>query len=348
MMQLSENIAANPAELNEREKDILRSIVNLYSENGEPVGSHLVSRLLGDFSSATIRNIFASIEEKGFIRKSHCSSGRIPTDAGLRYFVDNILKVRKIAATDKQHIDDRSETLRADLPSLMTAIPEMISELSHYTGFVLTKESRMKTIRHIDFVPAGPRRVLVILVDSLGGISNRVVELAEEPARDELEKLRNFINAHLTDKTLFDIKGHFLRELHTLKEKYEQLLDRILLAAQETVHTSTSGETNVFDYIGATETRQIKMLLENFRRNQFYLDLFNRVADSRDVRIFIGAESDLFCTAECSAILSTYEIPDGELMGVVGVIGPRRMNYAKMIPIIDYTRNLLISSTGLR
>ncbi|HNT28700.1 MAG TPA: heat-inducible transcriptional repressor HrcA [bacterium] len=327
--------------LSPREEDILRSIVNLYAERGEAIGSQLLSDRVGDLSSATVRNIFARIEERGLIRKAHCSAGRIPTDAGLRYFVDHILKVRRIAEGDRRLIDERTEPVRGDVPSLLAAIPDALSEVSRYTGFVLSKRTRPAAIRHIDLVPVAPRRVLVILVDAIGGIANRVIELPEDVPAAELERLRNFINAHLVDRTLLEIRGHFLGELRSLQERYEQVLDRIIAASPESVRTHTSGETNAFDYIGSADLRHLKRIMDDFRHTRLYLDLFSRIASSRDVHIFIGAESDLFCIPECAVILSSYDLQGGDVVGVVGVIGPRRMNYGKMISIVDYTRHLL-------
>ncbi len=341
-MQPSDNTSLS--DLSARERDILRSIVNLYSEGGGPVGSQAISKLLGGMSSATVRNIFALMEEKGLIRKAHCSSGRIPTDAGIRYFVEHILRSRRIAPPDKERLDSRTTALSRDPSVLLNELPEMLAEISHYTGFVLTQETRPHAIRHIDFVLLEPRRVLVILVDTLGNITNRMVEISAATAPQDLERLRNFINANLADRSLYEIKAHFISELHHLRETYEALLDHIMQSAGPKIHSRTSGETNVFDYLNAAETRQIKMLLERFRRNQFYLDLFDRVSRSRDVHLFIGAESDLFCSPDCAAVVGTCEIPQSEIVGVIGVIGPRWMNYGKIISIIDYARNLLISS----
>ncbi len=341
-MQPTENTRLS--DLSDRERDILRSIINLYSEGGGPVGSHVVSKLLGGMSSATVRNIFALMEEKGLIRKAHCSSGRIPTDAGIRYFVEHILRSRRIAPPDKERIDSRSAALRRDPSGLLNELPDMLAEISRYTGFVLTRETRPHAIRHIDFVPLDFHRVLVILVDTLGNITNRMVDLPSAPSPMDLERLRNFINAHLADRSLYEIKAHFIKELHHLKETYEALLDHILQSSGPRIHSRTSGETNVFDYLSAAETRQIKTLLERFRRNQFYLDLFDRVSRSHDVHLFIGAESDLFCSPDCVAVVESYEMPRSEIVGLIGVVGPRWMNYGKIISIIDYARNLLISS----
>jgi len=284
------------------------------------------------------------MEEKGLIRKAHCSSGRIPTDAGIRYFVEHILRSRRIAPPDKERLDNRSAALRHDPSGLLEELPDMLAEISRYTGFVLTRGTRAHTIRHIDFVLLEPRRVLVILVDTLGAISNRMIDLPTPASPHDLEQLRNFINANLADRSLYEIKAHFINELMHLKETYEALLDHILQSATPQIRSRTSGETNVFDYLNAAETRQIKMLLERFRRNQFYFDLFERVSRSRDVHIFIGAESDLFCSADCAAVVGSCEIPRSEIVGVIGVVGPRWMNYGKIISIIDYARNLLISS----
>jgi|GEM_PF-1149780 len=335
---------AGVSELSARERDILRSIVTLYSEGKGPVGSEVVSRLLGGISSATVRNIFATMEEKGLIRKAHCSSGRIPTDAGIRYFIQHILKVRPLSPSEKGRIDSWSSHLRRSTSSLINELPDIIAEISHYTGFVFARATRPHAIRHIDFVLLEPRRVLVIIVDRLGTISNRIVDVPVPPSREDIERLRNLINTHLADRSLHEIKAHFLKELSHIKEAYEALLDTILQNAASSFHSRMSGETNMFDYLKVHEAQQIRTLLERFRRNQFYLELFERVSKSREVHIFIGAESDLFCSAGCAAVVGTYEIPRDEMVGVVGVVGPRWMNYGKIISIIDYARNLLISS----
>ncbi len=336
-------IAQKITELSDREREILKTIVQLYSDTGEPVGSQTISKTLGDLSSATVRNIFATIEELGFIRKSHCSSGRIPTDMGFRYFVDNILKVRKLSQIEKKQLDDRLTTATSNPATLIDEIPEMLSDVSKYTGIILCKESALDALKHIDFVKIDARQVLVILVDRIGRVTNRIIEITDLISQNELDTLRNFINEHLTEKSLFEIRRHFLQELSNLQSKYDAILEKIISLAGGSVRAKTSGETNVFDYLSIGDVHEIKVLLEKFRQTQFYLDLFGKVNNTSDMRIYIGAETDVFNTAGCGAILTRYEIDEGRIAGVIGVIGPRHMNYGKVIPIIDYTKNLLIS-----
>lgn len=340
--QTEPEIVRTMKSLNEREKEILKSMIQIYSDRGEPVGSEVVSKTIGGVSSATVRNIFAAMEERGFIKKSHCSSGRLPTDYGLRYFVDNILKVKGISANEKRMLDNYRQN-KEDSTELIDSIPQMLSEVSSYTGIIMTRSTAETSLRHIDFVSIGQKKVLVILVDNIGGITNRIIEIDDDISQNDLEKLRNFINSNLSDKSLFEIKSHFLCELTELQKKYDVIFGKIIDLTKGKLKANMSGETNAFDYLCISDVKEMKHILESFRRNQFYLNLFNKVADSSDMRIFIGTESDVFNSADCSTILTKYEIDEGKIVGVLGVIGPKRMNYGKIIPIVDYTKNLLIS-----
>ena len=333
-------------ELDTRARRLLRTLIAQYLIDGEPVGSRTLSRSSGlDVSPATIRNVMADLEEAGLLASPHTSAGRIPTPRGLRLFVDSLIELQPLPR-------DEMVRLQRELPPGPTTVRDLVgnasvllSAMTHFAGVVTVPRQTDFPLRHIDFVPLPDARVLVILVFSDNQVQNRVIQLAKPVEARELEQAANYINEHFVGLRVDDIRAHLLRELREASSELHQLLAKAVeLAASsfapQDEDVLVSGQTNLMAYAELGNLDRLRELFEAFQKKNELLQLMETCAKAPGVRLFIGEESGFAALDGCSVVTASYGA-QGRLLGAVGVIGPTRMAYDRVIPVVQATARLL-------
>ena len=349
-----------PESLNERAQHLLRVLVQSYIRDGQPVGSRALSRDSGlSLSSATIRNVMADLEELGFVSSPHTSAGRVPTDRGYRFFVDALLRAELPAAAESAELADLREQFdaqRAGSKELVGAASQLLSRITHLAGLVTLPLAPAATLTQIEFVGLAENRVLVILVFNDREVQNRIIQLERHYGPEELRRAANFLNDHCRARSLSQVHAELLRQLKETHASINQvMLDAISLAqqvcgqsgAQEGIEYVIAGETNLMGLAELGGVDKLKRLFEAFTEKRDILNLLDQSLRADGVQIFIGHESGYQILDDCSVITAPYSTGDG-VAGVLGVIGPTRMAYERVIPIVDITAKLLGSALNSR
>jgi len=332
--------------LTERGKQILEAIIEDYIATAEPVGSRTVTRSHGlTLSPATVRNVMSDLEEMGFLASPHTSAGRVPTDKAYRFYVDTLLEVRNIARNEKDEIRKRCSLAGKDLAEALKETSRMLSSLSHYTGIVVAPRFTANYFRHIEFIKLGGSRLLVILVSRSGTVQNKIIDTKDELRPDDLVRMSNYLNHLLEGLTIAQVKEKIIREMQSDKIRYDSLLARALELSRQTLSETGSevfieGQANILEQPEFTDMARMKEIFRAFEEKGQLLGLLDRCMDAPGVNIYIGSEAHLSQMVGMSLITSTY-MTGRNTMGVLGVIGPTRMGYAKVIPIVDYTAQLV-------
>jgi heat-inducible transcriptional repressor len=336
-------------ELNERSREVFRHIVEAYVETGEPVGSRTVSRRLGlQLSPATIRNVMADLEEAGLLHAPHTSAGRLPTDAGMRLFVNGLLEVGSITEEERRSIDGQCAARGRSLNEVLEEASATLSGLTRCAGLVFSPKLE-SPLKHMEFVSLGPGRALVVLVSESGMIENRVLELPPGIAPSTLVEASNYMNARLVGATLDEARTRILDEIAHQRAQLDQLTSRVVEAGLATWSGGSNdgylivrGRAHLLDDVTAIEDlERIRMLLEQLEGRESALRLLDATSTAQGVQIFIGAENELFNLAGCSMIVAPFGNTREQMVGAIGVIGPMRMNYARIVPMVDYTAKLI-------
>jgi heat-inducible transcriptional repressor len=339
------------AELNDRSREIFRQIVESYLTTGEPVGSRHLSRILPmTLSPASIRNVMADLETAGLIFAPHTSAGRLPTETGLRFFVDAMMEIGDVTSEERSRIEAQMRAA-ASGHTLETALAEastLLSGVSRGAGVVVTSKSNAR-LKHIEFVRLDPARALVVLVSEDGSVENRLLDLPAGLPAGALVEAGNFLNARIQGKTLGDIKS----EIQTRREDMERQLDALTARLVEaglatTVGPADSrqlivrGQANLLDDLKAAEDlERIRLLFSDLETQTDVIDLLSRAEGGEGVRIFIGSENKLFSLSGSSMIAAPFRDGSQKIVGVLGVIGPTRLNYARIVPMVDYTAKVI-------
>ncbi|MBI4292776.1 MAG: heat-inducible transcriptional repressor HrcA [Betaproteobacteria bacterium] len=334
--------------LDRRSQILLKTLVERYIAEGEPVGSRSLSRYSGlDLSPATIRNIMADLEELGFIASPHTSAGRIPTPRGYRLFVDALLTTKPL---DRVEISRLESNLNPDHPQrLIRSASQLLSQLSHFAGVVVAARRSNPAFRHIEFLALSEKRVLLILVTQEGDVQNRILFTEKTYTPSELTEAANFLNQNYAGLTLEEIRSRLRDELTQLRENMSSLMTAAIEASDKALiesadHYAVSGEMNLLDsHELSSNMSRLRELLELFERKTLLIQIMDSSTRAQGVQIFIGEESGVATLDECSVVTAPYEI-DGRVVGTVGVIGPTRMAYDRIIPIVDITAKLLSSA----
>jgi len=335
--------------LNERAQILLKTLVERYIHEGQPVGSRTLSKFSGlDLSPATIRNVMADLEEMGLVASPHTSAGRIPTPQGYRLFVDTLLVVKTLDKVELNHLENQ---LHPDNPSrLMSVASQLLSELTRFAGVVITPKRKGAVFRYIEFMALSEKRILLIIVTPEGDVQNRIIFTDKTYSQSDLIEAGNFINQHYAGCTLNEIRSRVDTELKQLRSEMISLMNAAIEAGGDAVNESSeavvlAGERNLLQVHDLSDNLiSLKKLFELFERKTKLLQLLELSRQAHGVKIFIGGESDVASLEEFSVVTAPYEI-EGEIVGTVGVIGPRRMAYERIIPIVDITAKLL--SSGL-
>lgn len=332
--------------LTERGKQILEAIIEDYIATAEPVGSRTVTRRHGvSLSPATVRNVMADLEEMGFLASPHTSAGRVPTDKAYRFYVDSLLEVRNIAREEQDEIRRRCSVAGRDLGEVLKETSRMLSSLSHYTGIVVAPRFTANIFRHIEFIKLGGRRLLAILVSQNGTVQNKLIETDEELRPEELVRMANYLNHFLQGLTIAQVKEKILAEMQSDKVRYDALMARALRFSQETLAETGSevfieGRANILEQPEFADLARMKDIFRAFEEKGQLLGLLDRCTDAQGIHIYIGSEAHLSQMAGMSLVTATY-MTGKNTLGVLGVIGPTRMGYARVIPIVDYTAQLV-------
>lgn len=337
--------------LSERAQLLLKTLVERYIEEGQPVGSRALSKYSGlDLSPASIRNVMSDLEEMGFIASPHTSAGRVPTARGYRFFVDTLLTIKPL---DRIEISQLEGQLHAEnRQKLVASASHILSDLTHFAGIVMTPR-RSSGFRHIEFIKLSEKRVLLILVTPDGDVQNRVIVTQRSYTPSELVEAGNLLNQNYAGLTFEEIKKRIHDELKQLREDMTQLMAAALEAGSQAISESAdevviSGEGNLLDsHDLSSNMASLRRLFELFERKTGLLHLLDISSRAQGVQIYIGGESGLVPLDECSVVTAPYEV-DGQVVGTVGVIGPTRMAYERVIPIVDITARLLSSALAQR
>jgi heat-inducible transcriptional repressor len=355
--------------LNERAQSLLRILVESYIRDGQPVGSRALSRESGlNLSSATVRNVMADLEELGFVASPHTSAGRIPTDKGYRFFVDTLLRVRRLESgmtpeipSEIQrfldsHLDSRILDGHAESPkALAAAASQLLSAVTSLAGVVTVPNAQQASISQIEFVGLSENRVLAVLVLNDREVQNRIIQLERYYSADELKRASNLLNDKFRGRTLHQVRQEILRELSETREHMNQImLDAITVAQhlfeqgnQQPLEYVIAGETNLMGLPELTSVEKLRRLFEAFNEKRDVLHLLDQSLRAEGVQIFIGHESGYQILDDCSIVTAPYSLGE-QVIGVLGVIGPTRMAYERVIPIVDVTAKLLGAALNSR
>ena len=336
-------------ELNERSREIFRRIVESYVETGEPVGSRTLSRLIGtQLSPATIRNVMADLQDAGLLYSPHTSAGRLPTDAGLRMFVNGLLEVGRLSNDERANIELQCQAAGRSIPEMLEEATTMLSGLSQCAGLVLAPKSE-SPLKHVEFVALGPGRALVVLVTENGLVENRIIQVPTGMTPSALTQAGNYLSARLTGRTLGEARGAILVELDEHRAALDELTRRVVEAGLampagegKNSYLLVRGQSRLLEDVTALEDlERIRVLLEMLETRETMIRLLDSAQTAEGVQIFIGKESELFGLAGCSMIIAPYANSREQIVGAIGVIGPTRLNYARIIPIVDYTAKVI-------
>lgn len=334
-------------ELNERSRRILEAIVEDYIGTAEPIGSRAVTRRhhLG-LSPATVRNVMADLEEMGYIVSPHTSAGRIPTEKGYRFYVDTLLQVGQLDPRQKSRIEEyyRIDGLRVE--ERLREAGKVLSTISSYAGVVMTPRFNCTVFRHIEFLKLSQGRLLVIFVSRSGLVQNKVIETDLSLTQSELEHISNYLNQTLSGLSIQEIKAKIVREMAEEKAIYDKLLSRALELSQEAMSDELGGQvyiegaSNILEQPEFKDLERMKRLFRAFEQKSLLVELLDKSQLARGVQIFIGSDSEYREIEGCSLITANYSSSRGTI-GTLGVIGPSRMNYSQVIPVVDYTARLV-------
>jgi heat-inducible transcriptional repressor len=337
-------------QLNDRSREVFRRVVESYLANGDPVGSRTLTRDFSEkVSAATIRNVMQDLEYMGLLGSPHISAGRIPTQEGLRMFVDGLLEVSNLEATDRQAIDATVGSNSQDVGGVLDRIGAALSGVTRGASLVLAPKHEAP-IKHIEFVSLGHDRALVVLVFSDGHVENRIFTPPPGQTPSSMREAANFLNALIEGKTLSDLQTVIARQIAVRRQEIDQLARDLIdsgLAVWEGEGDKyerliVRGRANLLS--GASEEKdleRIRILFDDLERKRDIADFLELADEGAGVRIFIGSENKLFSLSGSSLVVSPYMNADRKIIGAVGVIGPTRLNYGRIVPIVDYTAQLV-------
>lgn len=337
-------------ELTERNREIFRTIVDTYLNTGDPVGSRTLSRIPGiDVSPATIRNVMADLEDAGLISAPHISAGRIPTDLGLRLFVDGLMQVGNLTSGERAAIRTKVETEGRTVEDALSEAAGALSGLSSCASLVMVPKADL-AVRHIEFVPLAPDRALVVLVAEDGTVENRIIQVPPGIPASALVQAGNYLSVRLAGRTLVEAQADITEELAARESELDTLASQMVEAGlavwtkgpDDAAQLIVSGTGHLLDGAGqAGDLERVKALFDEIDRKKSLIRTLDMARDGAGVRMFIGSETNLFSLSGSSLVVAPYMKGDNKVVGVIGVIGPTRLNYARIIPMVDYTAQVV-------
>ena len=353
-------LAANQlslAQLNERSREIFRRIVESYLATGEPVGSRNLSRILPmTLSPASVRNVMSDLEQLGLIYAPHTSAGRLPTETGLRFFVDALMQIGDLTEQDRRAIEAQvaASGQSKSVETVLTEASGLLSGLSRAAGIVLATKANPR-LKHVEFVPLEPERALVVLVGEDGQVENRVLKIPLGLPSSALTEAANFVNARIRGRTLDEVKFEIEAKLKQGQAELDQLTQKIVAAGLASWSGGETderkliirGQAHLLDDLKAlADLERVRLLFDDLETRREVIDLLDRAQQADGVRVFIGSENKLFSLSGSSTIVAPYHDASGHIVGVLGVIGPTRLNYARIVPMVDYTAKVVSKLLG--
>ena len=335
--------------LNQRTLDIFRHVVDAFFETGEPIGSKTLStKLDSQLSSATIRNVMSQLENLGYLYSPHTSAGRLPTDQGLRFFVNGLLEQGNVSLDDRQLIEKACEERGMDTKNILQEASAVLSGLSACTSIVIAPKTDQR-IKHIEFVQIGPTQALAVLVTTDGQVENRIIKTPPGMPPSVLVEAGNYLNHQLNNMTLAESIRSIKKDLGSHKKELDTLAYDIInsgLASWSKVGDAESlivhGQSNLLNDVGnVQDIEKIKHIFSVLETKENLMQLLEASAEGDGVQIFIGSENRLFEMGGCSVVLSPFENAEGNVIGALGVVGPTRINYGRIIPMVDYTAKVI-------
>ncbi len=334
-------------DLNERSLLLFKSLVEHFIHDGHPVGSRTLSRDTDlALSPATIRNVMADLEDMGLLRSPHTSAGRVPTARGFRLFVDSLLSVERMEEKMVQRMA-REMAAEADVQHLVVRASSLLSDITKLAAVVMLPRVRQHSLEHIEFITLSGNRILVILVLSNKEIQNRIIHTAKTYSQSQLQRTANYLNSTFRGKDLDTIRAEMLTQLRKLKEDVNELMQAAIEVAQKAFVSPSaeddvviSGHTNLMGVAELGDLDKLKRLFESFNQKRDILHLLENAINAKGVQIFIGEEAGYEALDDCSIVTSPYQ-REGQVIGVLGVIGPTRMDYERVIPVVDVTARIL-------
>ncbi|WP_428262101.1 heat-inducible transcriptional repressor HrcA [Haliangium sp.] len=347
------------ATINRRARKILQAVVKEYLQSGEAVGSRTVTRRhdIG-LSPATVRNVMSDLEEMGLLEQPHTSAGRVPTERGLRFFIDSLLKVRGLSPREKDEIRLRylaQERSSADtVAEVIQRTSRVLAEITRHTGIVVAPDPALQRFHHIEFVPLSDGKLLCVLVTTEGRIENRLIQVDAAIAPERLDRIHNYLDELLGGLSLAEVRRRVVRELGLEKNRYDALVSEALRLGQAALQevdweseraggVVVTGQANIVDLARADDPemlRRMREMLEALEDREVMLRLLDRTRAAEGIQVFLGAETAIASLGESSVVAVSYG-PEEQPVGAIAVIGPLRMNYSKVISVVDFTADLI-------
>ncbi len=334
-------------DLNLRARKILSVVVQEYLTTGEAVGSRTVTRRHGvDLSAATVRNVMADLVEAGLLKQPHTSAGRMPTDEGLRFFVDSLLKVRTLSPREREEMRSRYDLPTGELETALREASKVLSDLSQHTVVLTTPRMAQSTLEHLEFMRLPSGSLLVVLVTTGGHVQNKLIHPEFSVATEEIERINNYLNERLSGLTLAAVRSRIAKELASERATYDQMAKRALELSQVALHDEAGGEViiegraRLVEQATPSDVGQMKALLAALEQKETLVGLLERTEQADGLKVFIGAEAQLGEFTDLALVATAYGAEDRPL-GTLGVVGPSRMNYSKVIALVDFTAQIV-------
>lgn len=350
-MSNRESLSTGHPALSERTQHLLKALVERYIRDGQPVGSRTLARDTGlDLSPATVRNVMADLEELGYLHAPHTSAGRVPTARGYRFFIDALLHLKPLENEEIEILRRRIDQPVQSSAELARSVSDLLSGLTRLAGVVMLPRRKVATLRHVEFLPLSDHRVLAILVLNTQEVQNRIIQTGRPYSAVELQQAANYLNAQFAGQEIEQVREALLRDLRETRDSMDRLTQTVVEIAEQTFETESDGE----DYVVAGQTHlmqcadlsdldKLRQLFEAFNHKRDLLHLFDQCLHAEGVQIFIGEESGFGVLEGCSVVTAPYSV-EGRVLGVLGVIGPTRMAYDRVIPVVDITARLLAAA----
>ena len=342
---------STPALPNERAQELLKVLIQRFIRDGQPIGSRTLSRKSGmELSPATIRNVMADLEDLGLIAAPHTSAGRVPTPEGYRLFVDSLIRYKTPPRNEIENLKKQLVQRAENKGSLLDSVSGLLSDVTSLAGVVSIPKGKQAILRQIEFLPLSENRVLAILVINDSEVQNRVLTTEQPHTADELQRAANYINDNYTGTDLSQIRTRLLEDLETTRDSMNQAMLDIISVAQSAMAGAVpkeeyllAGETKLMEFAELSDIDTLKSLFDAFSKKQFMLKLLDKSINADGVQVFIGRESGYQILDNCSVVTAPYHVDDDHI-GILGVIGPTRMAYDRVVPIVDITARILESA----
>ncbi len=333
--------------LTERSQKILEAIIEEYIATAQPVGSKALTRNPSiKLSPASVRNVMAELEELGFLVSPHTSAGRIPTEKGYRFYVDSLLRLSELDILQKDQIELKYRQKGLQMADMLREASRTLSSVCHYTGLVMVPRLKTTIFRHIEFVKLSTRQVLAVFVTQSGLVQNKLIEVDEDLQSRDLEKITNYLNKTMTGLSIQEVRARVVAEMAEEKALYDHLLRKAFVLSNAALIDDASGDviiegtSHFLEQPEFAEMPRMKRIVQAFEQKSLLVDLLDRGLQVKGVQVMIGSETECSELADCSLITAAYSGRRGTL-GTLGVIGPHRMPYSTIIPVVDYTANLI-------